>query len=89
MSKILPNELELESENGSRIVVGCPDDDLRLYMTMRKRNYYGFRYSDYTLSLDEAEKLAKFLIDHVKRERKLNRKPAYLHDPDYHWFDRG
>lgn len=78
MSKILPNELELESSNGSRLVIGCPDDNLHLYMTMRKRNYYGFRYSDYTLSLDEAEKLAKFLTDHVRRERKLNRKPEYL-----------
>ena len=78
MSKILPNELELEKENGSRIVVGCPDYNLRLYMTMRKKNYYGFRYSDYTLSLDEAEKLAKFLTAHVNRERILNRKPEYL-----------
>lgn len=78
MKARLPNELELEKENGSRIVVGCPDDDLRLYMTMRKKNYYGFRYSDYTLSLDEAEKLAKFLTAHVKRERKINREPAYL-----------
>lgn len=51
---------------GSAITVNCPDEDDDIYIKVKSnRSYAGI-----SLSLDEAEEVAKYIIGHIKIARK-------------------
>ena len=54
----------IEFENhGNRLIANCPDGDDEMSITIRNRLH---TRTLYTMTLDEAQELGEFLIEHVK-----------------------
>ena len=63
--------VDIKFENyGTELTANCPDEDNDMQITIKNPPVTGSAYAMFNMTLDRAQELGEFLIEHVKNARK-------------------